>query len=157
MANIIALIIFSGSFIGLVLLVFKKVSFLADLPEQIVSEEPNPLRGPIKQNILQKTSQITQAVLHNKGVGAMGVIMTKTTGRFKAIFISHMPAVGDLEKVEKIHQEGDYWQKVETYNFPSKKKISKQPKIEIVQVSAVEVKEAEPQPKKIRIRKKKAE
>ena len=29
----------------------------------------------------------------------------------------------DLEKIEKIHQEGDYWQKVETHNLPLVKKI----------------------------------
>jgi hypothetical protein len=88
----------------------------------------------------------------------MGVVMAKTTGRFKAIFANRIATVEDLEKVEKIHKEGDYWQKVETHNFPAKKKIFKQPKIEIIQASAaVEIKEAEPQPKKIRIRNKKAE
>lgn len=121
MANIIALIIFSGSFIGLAFLVFKKISVLANLPEQ--TEESLENLKPMKQNILEKTNLIKQAVFHNRGVGAVGVVMTKTTGKFKAIFVSRIGTLEEKEKVERIHQEGDYWQKVETHKFPSAKKI----------------------------------
>jgi hypothetical protein len=139
MANIIALIIFTGSFIGLVFLVFRKVSVLADLPEQ--TEKPLENSQPIKQNLLQKTSQIKQAVFHNRGVGAMGAVMAKTTGKFKTVFASHMATPEDLQKIEKIHQEGDYWQKVEEHKAPvsvgpAKKRASRKPKMEIIQVSA---------------------
>lgn len=154
MANIIALIIFGGSFIGLFYLIAKKVSILANLPEQSINIEANLSKGLIKQNILQKTDLIKQAVLHN---AKMGAIMAKATGSFKTIFANRIATMEDLEKVEKIHKEGDYWQKVETHNFPSKRGISKQSKIEIIQASTVEIKEAESQPKKPRIRKKKAE
>jgi len=153
MANIIALIIFSGSFIGLAFLVFKKVSVLANLPEQ--TEQSAEVSKLMKQNILQKTNLIKQAVLHNRGVGAVGVVMTKTSGRFKAIFANRVITKEDSEKVEKIHKEGDYWQKVETHNALNKKRASNQPKIKIVQASAVEIKETEPQLKKSRLRKKK--
>lgn len=119
MITLIILIIFSGSFIGLVFFVFKKVFVLANLPEETLQNSENLM--PIKQNILQKTSQIGQAVLHSRGVGAMGVVMVKTGGRFKAIFANRITTADDLEKKEKIHQEGDYWQKVEEHKFPTKK------------------------------------
>ncbi|MEK7103851.1 MAG: hypothetical protein AAB842_00435 [Patescibacteria group bacterium] len=160
MANIIALIIFGGSFIGLFYLVARKVSVLANLPEQSINIEANLSKGLIKQNILQKTDLIKQAVLHNRGVGAVGAVMVKTSGRFKTIFANRVSTKEDLEKVEKIHQEGDYWQKVETHNFPSKKKVSKKPKVEIIEASSTEIietPEVMPQTKKPRTRKKKAE
>ncbi|MFH0739673.1 MAG: hypothetical protein V1819_00985 [bacterium] len=123
MANIIALIIFIASFIGLGFLVFRKISVLASLPEQ--AEQVLETSQPIKHNLLQKTTQIGQAVLHSRGVGVVGVAMVKTGGRFKTIFanriITHTQE--EIEKVEKIHQEGDYWQKVETHKFPLIKKI----------------------------------
>ena len=118
MITLIILIVFIGSFIGLCFFVFKKISVLVNLPEQI---EESFKTKPMKQNILQKTSQIKQAVLNNRGVGAIGVVMAKAGGRFKTIFANRITTTEDLEKVEKIHQEGDYWQKVETHNLPTKK------------------------------------
>lgn len=108
MANIIALIIFSGSFIGLAFLVLKKVSTLATLPEETLQNQENLML--VKQNILQKTSQIGQAVLHNRGVGAMGTVMAKTGGRFKTIFANRIvtKTQEEIEKVEKIHKEVAY-------------------------------------------------
>ena len=122
MLTLIALIIFGGSFIGLVILFFKKIPVLLVLPEQDLKEQSIEL--PIKQNILQKTNLIKQAVFHN---GKIQVVMTKTTDKFKTIFTSGRATIEDLEKVEKIHQEGDYWQKVEERKLPSKK-FSKKPK-----------------------------
>ncbi|MDD5739041.1 MAG: hypothetical protein PHY72_03950 [Candidatus Pacebacteria bacterium] len=167
MSNIIALIIFGGSFIGLFYLIIKKVSTLTNLPEQVVNEESNLLKGSIKQGIFQKTDLIKQAVLRNRGVGVVGAVMTKTTGRFKTIFINHIHTPEDLEKIEKIHKEGDYWQKVEDRNLPIKKKFSQKQsksKTKIIQASATEIIESQspksevsPKPKKLRTRKRKAE
>ncbi|MDO8524588.1 MAG: hypothetical protein Q7R99_03090 [bacterium] len=114
MSNIIVLVVFIGSFIGLGFLVFKKVSVLASLPEET-------LQNSKSLNI----ALIRQAVLHNRGVGVVGAVMVKTGGKFKTIFANRIVAQSqeEIEKVEKIHQEGDYWQKVETHNFPSAKKI----------------------------------
>ncbi len=117
MTSLIALIIFIASFIGLAFLVFKKISVLANLPEETLQNSENLM--PIKHNILQKTSQIKQAVLHNAGMG-----------RLKTIFANRITTVGDSEKVEKIHQEGDYWQKVETHNWPTKKQRTRKRKAE---------------------------
>ncbi|MDD4990406.1 MAG: hypothetical protein PHW31_03790 [Candidatus Pacebacteria bacterium] len=155
MANIIALAIFIVSFIGIVFLIFGKLKDLADLPEQTVNSQAG--QRQLKQNILQKTALIQQAVLHNKKVEA---VMAKAGGKFKAVFANRVTTQEEMEKVEKIHQEGDYWHKVEQHKLPSKKMVSKQPKSEIIQVSAVEVIETskiEPQVKKPRTRKKKDE
>lgn len=152
MTTLIALIIFGGSFIGLIYLIAKKVSILANLPEQPTPEAI--VKRPIKQNLLQKTDLIKQAVLHN---GKMQIVMSKTTTKFKTIFANRIATVEDLEKVEKIHQEGDYWQKVEERKLPVKKRASQKPKIKIVQATNVEVKQVEPKPKTPRTRKKKPE
>ncbi|MDD5433541.1 MAG: hypothetical protein PHE77_02700 [Candidatus Pacebacteria bacterium] len=68
---------------------------------------------------------------------------------------------GDLQKVEKIHQEGDYWQKVEERKIPLTKnrvRVSAQPRtIQIRAVENIETGNIELQPKKSRTRKKKAE
>ncbi len=168
MANIIALAIFIISFVGIAFLVFRKLKDLADLPEQVFNSQTG--QRQLKQNILQKTALIQQAVLHNKKVEA---VMAKASGRFKTVFANRATTQEEMEKVEKIHQEGDYWHKVEEHKLPSphtkqsygveasKKIVSKQPKAEIIQVSAVEaietaeIQQAEPQPKKPRVRKKK--
>lgn len=156
MANIIALIIFGGSFIGIFALVAKKFSVLTNLPEQ---QTDLIVKNPIKQNILQKTDLIKQAVLHND---KMQMMMAKTTGKFKTIFTNRIVAIEDLKKVERIQQEGDYWQKVETHKFP-KKKLRKNLKKEITKakvtkkIENIENLEASLQTKKPRTRKKKAE
>ncbi len=152
MANIIALAIFIISFAGIAFLIFKRMQDLANLPEEALKIQPE--QRQLKQNLLQKTALIQQAVLHNKKVEA---VMAKAGGRFKTIFANRATTQEEMEKVEKIHKEGDYWQKVEEHKFPSKKRFSKQPKVEIVQASAVEIKETEPQLKKLRVRKKKTE
>ncbi len=152
MANIIALAIFIVCLAGIAFLVFRKLKDLANLPEEALNSQTE--QRQLKQNFLQKTALIQQAVLHNKKVEA---VMAKAGGRFKTIFANRATTQEEMEKVEKIHKEGDYWQKVEEHKFPSKKRFSKQPKVEIVQASAVEIKETEPQLKKLRVRKKKTE
>jgi len=138
MANLIALIIFGGSFIGLFYLIARKFSTLINLPERSANEEFSLVKGPTKQGILQKTDLIKQVILRNRGIGAMGAVMVKTTGKFKTILTSHMRTAGDLEKVERIHREGDYWQKVEERKLPNKKKVSKKPKVEIIESNATD-------------------
>lgn len=117
MANTIALIIFALSFIGFVCLILRKISALAGLPEQEM--EIQAVKSSVKHNISLKTDLIKQAVLRNKKVEAA---IGKTAGKFKTIFATHIAAIEDSEKAEKIHKEGDYWQKVETHNSPQKKK-----------------------------------
>ena len=141
MLTLIALIIFGGSFIGLIILFFKKIPVLVVLSEQELKEQL--IESPIKQNILQKTNLIKQAVLHN---AKMQVVMTKTTSKFKTIFASGRATIEDLEKIEKIHKEGDYWQKVEEHKLPSfsikklygvtdsKKQTSKKPKAKTIKI-----------------------
>ncbi len=146
----IALIIFIASFIGLAFLVFKKISVLAGLPEQV--EQLTENQKPIKQNILEKTNLIKQAVFNNRGVGVVGAVMVKTSGKFKTMFANRVVTL----------QDEHYWQKVETHNLPTKKSASKQSqsKIEIIQASAtkiIETPETESHSKKPRTRKKKAE
>jgi len=157
MIILIALIIFIGSFIGIVFLILKKISVLASLPEEVrMGIETSK---PIKQNILQKTSQIKQAVLHNAKIGA---VMAKATGSFKTIFANRIATTEDLEKVEQIHKEGDYWQKVEEHKLPSfsikklygvgdsKKQTSKKPKKEVVKDNVSQEAEQENIPVKIK-------
>ncbi len=107
----IALIIFIASFIGLAFLVFKKISVLAGLPEQV--EQLTENQKPIKQNILEKTNLIKQAVFNNRGVGVVGAVMVKTSGKFKTMFANRVVTL----------QDEHYWQKVETHKFPLIKKI----------------------------------
>ena len=155
MANIIALAIFIVCLAGIAFLVFRKLKDLADLPEEVLNSQPE--QRQLKQNFLQKTALIQQAVLHNKKVEA---VMAKAGGRFKTIFANRATTQEEMEKVEKIHQEGDYWHKVEQHKFPNKKMVSKQPKTAIVQASAteaIETSEIEPKVKKPRARKKKGE
>jgi len=149
MANIIALIIFGVSFMGVFYVVVKKISILANLPEQ---QNNTTVKTPIKQNFLQRTDLIKQAVLHN---AKMQMVASKTTSKFKVIFANRVATLDDLEKVEKIHQESDYWQKVEEHKLPIKKTVAKKTKTKIVQAGVVEVKQTELKIKKSRIRKKK--
>ncbi len=107
MANIIALAIFIISFAGIAFLIFKRMQDLANLPEEALKIQPE--QRQLKQNLLQKTALIQQAVLHNKKVEA---VMAKAGGRFKTIFVNRATTQEEMEKVEKIHQEGDYWHKV---------------------------------------------
>jgi len=160
MLTLIALIIFGGSFIGLVILFFKKIPVLVVLPEQDLKEQSIEL--PIKQNILQKTNLIKQAVLHN---GKIQMVMTKTTSRFKTVFTSSRATIEDLEKIEKIHKEGDYWQKVEAHKLPSfsikklygvgdsKKRTSKKSKKEVVKVSPPQEQETEQESIPVKVKK----
>ncbi len=107
MANIIALAIFIVCLAGIAFLVFRKLKDLADLPEEVLNSQTGQCQ--IKQNLFQKTALIQQAVLHNKKVEA---VMAKTTDRFKTIFANRATTQEEMEKVEKIHQERDYWHKV---------------------------------------------
>ena len=92
---------------------------MANLPEEALNSQVE--QRQIKQNLLQKTALIQQAVLHNKKVEA---VMAKAGGKFRTIFANRATTQEEIEKVEKIHQEGDYWQKVEQHKFAPAKKIT---------------------------------
>lgn len=123
--TLIALIIFIGSFAGLAFLVLKKMAVLSNMPEEIVKNQVAKRFN--RQDILQKTNFVKQAVLHNRGVEA---VMAKATGKFKTVFANRIATPDDLQKVEQILQEGDYWQKVETHNAPTKKPRVRKKKVE---------------------------
>jgi len=135
MANIIALAILIISFVVIAFLVLKKLQVLAELPEQIIeSQEKKSFVS--KQDIFQKTLLIKQAVLHNRKVegimakaGANQIAQKIKNINFKAILVSRKMTPEEMEKVEKIHQEGDYWQKVEQHKaVPVKKKSGRKKK-----------------------------
>lgn len=156
MANTIALIIFCVGFVGLLLLILKKIPVLAALPEEAASQDTIKI-GQTKRAIFQKTDFIKQAVLSN---GKIKSVVSKTTGGFKTILANRIITSDDLEKAAKIHQEGDYWQKIEEHKLPEKKKTSRRAKIKIIQAQAagdIEIEPVAPKVKKSRTRKKKAE
>lgn len=161
MANIIALIIFIGSFCSIAFLVFKKRAILANLPEQSPKEEQiGQSRYQIKKDILQKGAVVRQAVLRNRGARAL---MAKASG-FKMLLTSRKMTPEEAEKVEKIHQEGDYWQKVGERQLIASRGRFRRSSAEPLKIAPGEHKfpskkrqEVEPQPKKPRVRKKKTE
>ena len=159
MSNIIALAIFIVCLAGIAFLIFKKLKDLANLPEEALNSQTG--QRQLKQNLLQKTALIQQAVLHNKKVEA---VMAKAGGRFKTIFANRAATQEEMEKVEKIHQEGDYWHKVGERQLIASRGRFRRSSAEPLKTAPGEHKfpskkrqEVEPQPKKPRVRKKKAE